>query len=65
MSKCKNQTVIFPVLFRDLVFKSRVLVMSNGEALNISDGVVTVTTNEVLRFLMDHAEFEPVVVPAE
>ncbi|MGC0151885.1 hypothetical protein ACPRNU_05440 [Chromobacterium vaccinii] len=58
MSKAKDQIVSLPVVFKDSIFKSRTLVMPDGAALHVSDGVAKAETNEAIQFLTDHAEFE-------
>ncbi|MBW7566298.1 hypothetical protein KIF53_09425 [Chromobacterium subtsugae] len=63
MSKVKGQVVSLPVVFKDLVFKSRTLVMPSGEVLSVSGGQAVAMTDEALQFLTDHADFESVAVP--
>ncbi|MEO4030023.1 hypothetical protein [Chromobacterium vaccinii] len=63
MSKSKDNT--FPIIYKDLIFKSRMLVIPTGEVLGVSDGKVIAMTDEAFQFLADHADFECVTVPTE
>lgn len=58
VSKAKDQIVSLPVVFKDLIFKSRTLLMPDGMALSVLNGLAKAETNEAIAFLTDHAEFE-------